>query len=203
MYSRRCGAELTVAEAGKVFEYLGGMKKALTKAAKILGWAFLVLIVLGAVLLIVVVIHDDHSSAVPASQTPANRQLKDSFMVGVWNYAAMEVKRVEKLEVHDEYRRPKADSFLLVELWVENEGKVASYVPAIKLVDKQGREYVQSNEAIYLKHGLSPVTEFNPAVGEIVTLVFDVPSGRSYALKVSGGDDQSVLIELPEEVKSK
>ena len=112
-------------------------------------------------------------------------KMKDSFIVGYWNFAVWSTKWEDSIGTDDK-QWPDA-RFLVVELYAENKDKTASVIPPIKLVDTQGREYDQSTKEVYVKDYFSPFKSLNPDVGAFGYLVFDVPADRKYALKLSGG----------------
>ena len=70
---------------------------------------------------------------------------------------------------------------------VRNDDRKARMVPPIKLIDEQGREYESSAAGTMIENSIGVLETLNPDVSKQGYVVFDVPKGRTYKLKLSGG----------------
>ena len=77
--------------------------------------------------------------------------------------------------------------FLFVELTVRNNDKKARSIAPFTLIDEKGAEYETSNKAWAVEGSIGALTSLNPNVQKQGFIVFDVPTGHRYKLKVSGG----------------
>jgi hypothetical protein len=92
--------------------------------------------------------------------------------------------RLSENEFLDE--RPNA-MFLFVELSVRNDDKKARMVPPFTLVDENGAEYEASSAGWVVEGSIGVLESLNPSVSKQGSVVFDVPTGHRYHLKLSGG----------------
>jgi len=93
--------------------------------------------------------------------------------------------------------------FVEIEFGIENKGKSPATLVAPRLVDAEGREYVDSVEAAWhipKENRLSLLRTLNPGVPATCRVVYDVPKDvRSLSILVSGLDLDSSsegLVEL-------
>lgn len=78
---------------------------------------------------------------------------------------------------------PKPNAkFLIIKLSVENQSHRPETIPAIKLVDQDGSEYVPYTSEWKLRGLLTQDEILNPGVKKIGFIVFDVPPNRQYYL---------------------
>lgn len=75
---------------------------------------------------------------------------------------------------------------LEVQAAAKNRDRQPQRIPPFMLVDEQGREY-ETADIIPSTFLLSVLDTLNPSVQKQGFIVFDVPSDRTYKLKVSGG----------------
>ena len=137
----------------------------------------------------------------------AKHSLGDQFSIGYWTYRCDSADWWSSIPTeYNEIKFPDA-AFLVVKLYVRNNDKTASTLPAaFKLVDEQGREYNKSDVQLpesyppfYLKGGgFDAFKQLNPSVATTGAVVFDVPRNGTYSLKVSGGygSGEYALIDL-------
>jgi hypothetical protein len=93
--------------------------------------------------------------------------------------------------------RPDAQ-YLFIDLGVGNLDKEERAIPPFKLVDDRGAEYGTSDKAWRAEGSIGLLDNLNPGVGKRAYVIFDVPEGGHYKLKVSGGywSAADALIEL-------
>ena len=89
-------------------------------------------------------------------------------------------------------------TYLFVDLTVRNDDKQARTIAPFKLVDENGAEYETSSKAWSVKGGIGVLHSLNPAVSKRGYIVFDVPRGKHYKLKISGGywSNDEALVDL-------
>ena len=96
------------------------------------------------------------------------------------------------------------DRFLVIHLSVTNSGGAAIGSPLAELIDAQGKESGELQDAKNLPQWLGLMRSVSPAATETGTIAFDVPLGI-YKLKVSDGNienEKSALIEIPLELNT-
>lgn len=94
-------------------------------------------------------------------------------------------------------QKPNA-SFLFIDLTVRNNDKKARTVPPFKLIDEDNNEYDEASNAFTVKDAFNILEDLNPSVSKRGVILFDVPKGRDYRLKVSGGywSGEDALIQI-------
>ncbi|MCK9457217.1 MAG: DUF4352 domain-containing protein [Candidatus Riflebacteria bacterium] len=94
-------------------------------------------------------------------------------------------------------QKPNA-SFLFIELTVRNNDKKARTIPPFKLIDENNNEYDYSSKSFGVKNAFRSLEDLNPSVHKQGVILFDVPKGRNYKLKVSGGfwSKEDAIIEI-------
>lgn len=89
---------------------------------------------------------------------------------------------------YDQFIDEKPDAkFLFVELTVKNNDKKARSIPPFKLIDENGAEYETTSKAWAVENSIDNLDSLNPGVEKKGVIVFDIPTGHKYKLKVSGG----------------
>jgi hypothetical protein len=82
----------------------------------------------------------------------------------------------------------KPDSiFLIAVLAVRNDDKKNRSIPPFRLVNERGVEYATTSKARMRKEVISTSDSLNPDVVKRGVVIFDVPNGHTYKLKVLGG----------------
>ena len=76
--------------------------------------------------------------------------------------------------------------FLTVWLSVENRDTKERIIPPFTLIDDSGAEYTASN-GVLVEGAIGTLHSLNPNVSKSGFIFFDVPQGRRYRLKLSGG----------------
>jgi hypothetical protein len=89
-------------------------------------------------------------------------------------------------------------TYLFVELTVRNDDKQARTIAPFKLVDENGSEYETSSKAWSVDGGIGILHSLNPSVSKKGYIVFDVPRGKRYKLKITGGywSSDEALVDL-------
>ena len=77
--------------------------------------------------------------------------------------------------------------FLVVVLAIRNDDKKARTIPPFRLVDERGVEYETTSKGRMQKEVINTLDSLNPNVVKKGVVIFDVPNGHSYRLKISGG----------------
>jgi hypothetical protein len=151
-----------------------------------------------------------------AERTPYNQG--DSFTVGYTSYAVWSSWWQGNLSSNEFLDRHPNAAFLFVKVTIRNNDRQARMVPPFKLVDENNCEYEADSGASILPGAVSILESLNPSVQKDGFIVFDVPTGHTYRLKVSGGywsaEDAFVLLspassrdnvdkpKSPEEIKA-
>ena len=94
--------------------------------------------------------------------------------------------------------QPPNAIYLIVDLTVGNVDKEQRAIPSFKLVDETGAEYGTSDRAWAAEGSVGLLENLNPSVSKRANVIFDVPQGRTYKLKVSGGfaSTENALVDL-------
>lgn len=90
--------------------------------------------------------------------------------------------------------------FMIIDMKIENLGKESKTIDSsyMKLIDSQGREFDTDNEAwAYLENNIF-LKQVQPGLPTSGQVVFDVPKGETFSLRVSGsfwgGDEQLIAV---------
>ena len=137
-------------------------------------------------------------SAPSVVQTLAHHQIGQTFSVGYWTYRCDAVRWSELLgDGSSNLGRPDA-SFAVIHLMMRNEDDDSSIIPPLRLVDSNGREYEPSPKAVLQRDALDLSARLGSKASADGSVIFDVPQGRTYLLKVSGGmmSNELALIDL-------
>jgi len=88
--------------------------------------------------------------------------------------------------------------FLFVEVSVRNDDTKPRMIPPFRMVDENGAEHETSSKAWAVEGSIGVLDSLNPGVEKRGNIVFDVPQGHQYKLKVSGGywSPEDALIEI-------
>jgi Domain of unknown function (DUF4352) len=121
-----------------------------------------------------------------------------SVHVGYMSYAVWSSRWTSRLNDDSYLTSPPNAMYLVVNLTVRNNDQKERTVPPFSLVDELGREYGTSDKSWRASEAIGMIENLNPSVSKHGNLVFDVPRGRAYKLKVSGGywSSDSALIAL-------
>jgi len=111
----------------------------------------------------------------------------ETLHVGYTTYCAWNSHWSEHLSSNQFLNKRANANWLFVNMTIRNNDKKARMVPPIKLVDEQGREYESSAEGMMIEDSIGVFETLNPDVSKQGYIVFDVPTGRKYKLKLSGG----------------
>lgn len=111
----------------------------------------------------------------------------ETIHIGYTSYCAWDSHWTQRLSTNQFLDKRANANWLFVNLTVRNNDKKARMVPPIKLIDEQGREYQSSAEGTMIENSIGVLETLNPDVSKQGYVVFDVPKGRTYKLKLSGG----------------
>jgi hypothetical protein len=118
--------------------------------------------------------------------------------VGYMRYIVHEAKFVTELSNNQFIKDSPNANFLVVDLWVQNTDREERTIPPFKLIDETGAEYGTSDKSWAMDNAIGLLEALNPSVSKRGLILFDVPSGHSYKLKVSGGywSNSDAVIDL-------
>jgi hypothetical protein len=137
--------------------------------------------------------------AVRASpSSDAAYQEKTTVDVGYTSYAVWGSRWSRRLSTNAYLDRAPNAEYLIVDLTVRNNDSKERTIPPLKLLDDNAREYGESDRALLAEGSIGVLESLNPGVSRRGVVVFDVPRGRNYRLKVSGGfwSGESALVDL-------
>jgi hypothetical protein len=143
-------------------------------------------------------------SAHPSQTTSTNKvyskvyEQGQSVHVGYMSYAVWSSRWTYTSNDNTYLDTPPNAMYLVVNLTVRNNDRKGRTVPSFSLVDELGREYGTSDKSWRVSDAIGMIENLNPDVSKQRNIVFDVPRGRIYKLKVSGGywSSESALIAL-------
>lgn len=144
------------------------------------------------------------SSAKPTvSQTKSKPETKifkegETANIGYTSYAVWRSCWSNRLS-DNQFLDQKPDAkFLFVELTVRNDDKKARSIAPFKLIDENNAEYEASSKAWAVEGSIGVLTSLNPSVEKQGFIVFDVPTGHTYKLKLSGGywSSENAFVQL-------
>ena len=148
---------------------------------------------------------DSSSMSTRPSQTTSTNKVYSkvyeqgqSVHVGYMSYAVWSSRWTYTLNDNTYLDTPPNAMYLVVNLTVRNNDRKERTVPSFSLVDELGREYGTSDKSWRVSDAIGMIENLNPDVSKQGNIVFDVPRGRIYKLKVSGGywSSESALIAL-------
>lgn len=129
----------------------------------------------------------------------------ETLSVGYMQYKVYDSWYTNRLSGNQYLNQSPDATYLFVDLGVANTDKEERTVPPFKLIDENKAEYGTSDKAWAAEGSIGLLQNLNPNVGKRAYVIFDVPTGRSYKLKVSGGywSSDNALIELTPTTKKK
>lgn len=143
---------------------------------------------------------------VPGGNDASNlHKTGEDFSVGYMQYKVFDSYYTDTIHSNPYLNEPPNAKYLFVEVGVRNLDKEERTVPPFKLIDETGAEYGTSDRAWAAENSMGLIQNLNPGVSKSAYVIFDVPEGRSYKLKVSGGywSTEDGLVELaPKSAKS-
>lgn len=137
------------------------------------------------------------SAALEAEKAPTEG---DTVSVGYTSYLVHSARWSRTLSTNQILNQAPNAMYLIVELSVRNDDVKARTIPPLKLVDDRGAEHDADSRAMLIPGAIGLLQELNPSVLKRGTVVFDVPQGRRYSLKVSGGywsSDSAMIVLKP------
>ena len=129
----------------------------------------------------------------------------ETVNVGYMQYQVYGAWYTNRLSGNQYLNQPPDATYLFVDLGVANTDKEERTVPPFKLIDENKAEYGTSDKAWAAEGSIGLLQNLNPSVAKRAYVIFDVPAGRNYKLKVSGGywSSDDALIELSPSTKKK
>ncbi len=88
--------------------------------------------------------------------------------------------------------------YLFIDLEVRNDDTKPRTIPPFMLVDERGAEYESSSDGWAVSGSIGALDSLNPSVIKQGLVVFDVPQGPKYRLKLSGGywSNEEAFVQL-------
>lgn len=125
-------------------------------------------------------------------------QTGETVQVENLGYQVKESYFTKTLSKNQYTNQPPDAMYLFVQVAVANGNKEAYTIPQLKLVDEQNAEYDSTSKAFAVEGALGMMDQLNPGVAKAGYVIFDVPAGKKYKLKISGGmwSAKYALIEL-------
>jgi hypothetical protein len=132
-------------------------------------------------------------------------QTGEAANVGYMQYTVLSSWYSTRLSSNEYLDEPPDATYLFVDLAVANLDKEQRTIPPFKLIDANKAEYGTSDRAWAAEGSIGLLTSLNPSVSKRAYVIFDVPQGRTYKLKISGGywSSEDALIELSPITKRK
>ena len=127
----------------------------------------------------------------------------ENVSVGAFGYQVYGSWYSNKLSGNQFLNQQPDAKYLFVDLGVVNGEKESYTIPPFKLIDQNNAEYETSSKAWAAEGSIGLLDKLNPGVSKRAYVIFDVPEGKSYKLKVSGGywSGKEALIELSPKAK--
>jgi hypothetical protein len=132
------------------------------------------------------------------SQTQQVHKEGDTVNIGYTSYVAWRSWWSSQLS-DNEFLNNKPDAmYLFIEITVRNDDKKARTIPPFILIDENGAEHETTSKSYAVDGSIGMLDDLNPGVKKQGFIIFDVPPGHTYKLKVSGGywSTEDALIEL-------
>jgi hypothetical protein len=111
----------------------------------------------------------------------------ETITVGYTSYVIWRSWWSNQLSNNQFLNHPPDAMYLFVELTVRNNDTKARTIPSFYLLDDNGSEYEASSRGWGIDQHLGILADLNPTVSKRGKIVFDVPKGRNYRIKLSGG----------------
>lgn len=119
--------------------------------------------------------------------------------VGPITYNVLEANFLTQLGEPGKGKLPE-NRFLVIRLSITNGAGKEAEIPLLRLVDDQGKEFSESQDADVLSGWFGLIRKIGPTSTEEGRILFDVPA-RSYKLEVTdggeAGKEQLAFIEIP------
>lgn len=122
-----------------------------------------------------------------AARAKFEKKMTETLHVGYTTYCAWSAKWSDKISDNQFLDKRANANWLVINMTIRNDDKKARTVPPIKLIDEDGREYDASTEGMMTEDAIGILQDLNPDVSKQGNVIFDVPKGRTYRLKLSGG----------------
>jgi hypothetical protein len=129
----------------------------------------------------------ESTSANSSKSAPIAYKIGDNAHIGYTSYVVWKAFYRNQLSDNQFLNQAPDATYLFVELTVRNDDKQARTIAPFKLVDENGAEYETSSKAWSVDGGIGILDSLNPSVSKKGYIVFDVPRGKQYKLKISGG----------------
>ncbi len=187
---KTCGKDIS--KAAKACPQCGSKQKKLSLIHWI-GIGFLGLIIIG---IINSPENNNKSKSSSSSSVKAVPQAKvekktynegETVNAGYTSYAVWRSWWSSRLSSNEFLNQRPNSMYLFVDLTVKNDDKKARTIPPFKLVDENGAEYEASSGCWAVEGSIGIIETLNPSVSKQGFVVFDVPKGRKYRMKLSGG----------------
>ena len=139
------------------------------------------------------------ASAAPAGKAATKTyKLTDTAHVGYTSYAVWKAFYRDRLSDNPYLNQRPDASYLFVQLTVRNDDTQARTIAPFKLIDENDAEYETSSKAWSVEGSIGALDSLNPSVKKEGYIVFDVPKGKHYRLKISGGywSNEQALVDL-------
>lgn len=127
------------------------------------------------------------AAAEAAERAKFEKGMGETIHIGYTSYCAWDAHWSDRLSSNRFLDKRANANWLFVKMTVRNNDKQARMVPPIQLIDESGREYESSAEATMIEDSIGLLETLNPDVSKTGYVVFDVPKGRTYKLRLSGG----------------
>lgn len=127
------------------------------------------------------------AARVAAERSKYEKKTGETLHVGYTAYCAWSATWSDQLSDNQFLNKRANASWLIVNMTIRNDDKKARTIPPIKLVDEAGREYDASTDGMMTENAIGILEDLNPDVSKQGNVIFDVPKGRKYKLKLSGG----------------
>lgn len=115
-------------------------------------------------------------------------------------YSVMQFWQDDRLSDNQFLKVKPNGIFVFVRVTIENGNNVPRGTATFSLIDQDGAEYEQHNMTSFAKDGLGVFERLNPGIRKSAVIVFDVPFGRVFKLKIGNalwqGRVVPVLVEL-------
>lgn len=138
-----------------------------------------ILIIVGTIIVMGIIagliMPGEDANVVKESEKQKVYGLNEEVIVGNFVYTFSNLKK--RYSIGDEYFGDKADGvFLIFDVEVENIGNEADYINnEIYIIDSQGREFAQDDDAWINLEDNFIFTELNPGLTKKGQIIFDVP----------------------------
>jgi hypothetical protein len=133
-----------------------------------------------------IIIQNTSSRTTKSAETLQLKQ-GDTFRVGSFSYIVDRAQWLNSVGSHAMFRQSPDAKFLAVLVIAKNVDNTPRTIPPFYLVDDKGAEHEVSPHWLFVEKPIGVLDTINPSVQKEGIVLFDVPEGRQYKLKVSGG----------------